>query len=312
MSTPPSRQTLDFSSCHKKIRLTDILSATAKWSTLGANQHTALPKIMAVLNTTPDSFSDGGLLYQHQRLNLSRVLDRVDILVSEGADMIDVGGESTRPGAAPVSLQEEMDRVVPVVEAITQRFDVGVSVDTSTPEVMVSAATAGASMINDVRALQRKGAIEAASASELPICLMHMAGEPTTMQQNPQYDEVVKEVTQFLLERAAVCEKAGIDRDNLLLDPGFGFGKTLDHNLQLFRGITELTELGFPVLVGVSRKSMIGAITGQSTEQRMVGSVAMAMLAARKGAAVLRVHDVAATADALNVSSAVDGDFNNI
>ncbi|MDP1520595.1 dihydropteroate synthase [Porticoccus litoralis] len=265
------------------------------------------PRIMGVLNTTPDSFSDGGAVHGRDgHLDMSRVLRRVEAMVEEGADIIDVGGESTRPGAASVTVAEELQRVVPVVEVITARFDVPVSVDTSTPEVMTAAAEAGASLINDVRALRRPGALQAAAETGLPVCLMHMSGEPDSMQQRPEYEDVVQEVKDFLAERVATCEAAGIGRDKLLLDPGFGFGKTLQHNLDLFRGLGELQQLGMPLLVGVSRKSMIGALLDKPVEQRMVGSVAMAMLAAQQGVSIVRVHDVSATADALKIMTAIE------
>lgn len=265
------------------------------------------PRIMGVLNTTPDSFSDGGAVHARDgHLDISRVLRRVEAMVEEGADIIDVGGESTRPGAAAVTVAEELQRVVPVVEVITARFDVPVSVDTSTPEVMTAAAEAGASLINDVRALRRPGALQAAADTGLPVCLMHMSGEPDSMQQRPEYEDVVQEVKDFLAERVATCEAAGIGRDKLLLDPGFGFGKTLQHNLDLFRGLGELQQLGMPLLVGVSRKSMIGALLDKPVEQRMVGSVAMAMLAAQQGVSIVRVHDVSATADALKIMTAIE------
>lgn len=265
------------------------------------------PRIMGVLNATPDSFSDGGAVHARDgHLDISRVLRRVEAMVEEGADIIDVGGESTRPGAAAVTVAEELQRVVPVVEVITARFDVPVSVDTSTPEVMTAAAEAGASLINDVRALRRPGALQAVADTGLPVCLMHMSGEPDSMQQRPEYEDVVQEVKDFLAERVATCEAAGIGRDKLLLDPGFGFGKTLQHNLDLFRGLGELQQLGMPLLVGVSRKSMIGALLDKPVEQRMVGSVVMAMLAAQQGVSIVRVHDVSATADALKIMTAIE------
>ena len=260
------------------------------------------PQIMAVLNTTPDSFSDGGaLLNDKHQLDLSLVLARVEQFLKGGAAIIDVGGESTRPGSVPVSVSEELDRVVPVIEAITKRFDVAVSVDTSTPEVMKESANVGAALINDVRALSRPGAIEAAALTGLPVCLMHMAGEPDSMQDKPHYNDVVAEVRDFLLARVRNCVQAGIHSSKILLDPGFGFGKTLAHNLTLFRNLDKFIALGFPLMVGVSRKSMIGTILDKPVDQRVTGSVAMAMLAAQRGAHVLRVHDVAATADALKI-----------
>ena len=266
------------------------------------------PRIMGVLNTTPDSFSDGGLLHARGGLlDMSRVLQRVEAMLEEGADIIDVGGESTRPGAATVLVEEEMRRVIPVVEAITRRFDVPVSVDTSTPQVIRAAADTGASLINDVRALRRPGALEAAAATGLPVCLMHMAGEPEDMQDNPDYRDILDDVRTFLLERIAACEAAGISREQILIDPGFGFGKTLSHNLQLFRELPELQKLGIPLLIGVSRKSMIGAILDKPVSERMVGSVAMAMLAAQRGAGIIRVHDVSATSDAFKILNMIEG-----
>lgn len=260
------------------------------------------PQIMAVLNTTPDSFSDGGSLYNDEsQLDLSLVLAQVEIFLQQGANIIDVGGESTRPGAEPISVAEELERVIPVVEAVSKRFNVAISVDTSTPAVMTESAKVGASLINDVRALGRPGALEAAAETGLPVCLMHMSGEPGSMQDDPQYDNVVQEVCDFLLARVGQCVEVGIDTGKILLDPGFGFGKTLAHNLTLFRHLDQLVALGFPLMVGVSRKSMIGAILDKPVDQRIIGSVAMAMLAAQRGAQILRVHDVSATADALKI-----------
>jgi len=265
------------------------------------------PCIMAVLNITPDSFSDGGRFFaQNGQLDIPLVMTRVEALLAEGANIIDVGGESTRPNATPVSVSEELSRVIPIVEAINARFDVPVSVDTSAPEVIAAAARAGAAMINDVRALQCPGALEAVAIAGLPVCLMHMSGEPRMMQNNPCYRDVVQEVETFLLARVNACVAAGITPENILLDPGFGFGKTLEHNLTLFRSLSELRALGFPLLVGVSRKSMIGAILDKPVDQRMVGSVALAMLAAQQGVGILRVHDVAATADVLKIMRAVE------
>ncbi len=265
------------------------------------------PCIMAVLNITPDSFSDGGRFFaQNGQLDIPLVMTRVEALLAGGANIIDVGGESTRPNATPVSVSEELSRVIPIVEAINARFDVPVSVDTSAPEVIAAAARAGAAMINDVRALQCPGALEAVAIAGLPVCLMHMSGEPRMMQNNPCYRDVVQEVETFLLARVNACVAAGITPENILLDPGFGFGKTLEHNLTLFRSLSELRALGFPLLVGVSRKSMIGAILDKPVDQRMVGSVALAMLAAQQGVGILRVHDVAATADVLKIMRAVE------
>lgn len=263
------------------------------------------PLIMAILNTTPDSFSDGGSLHREGRLNSEAVLARCEQLVTAGADLIDIGGESTRPGADPVSVAEELDRVIPAVETVAARFDVPVSVDTSSAEVMTAAALAGAQMINDVRALTRPGALEAAVRTALPVCLMHTKGEPRSMQSDPQYRDVVAEVLDYLLDRLDACVLAGIPRERLLLDPGFGFGKTLDHNLALFASLPRFVATGQSVLVGVSRKSMIGQTLGRPVSERVHGSVALALMAAQQGAAVVRVHDVAATRDVLAMHSAV-------
>lgn len=264
------------------------------------------PVIMGILNATTDSFSDGGRLFRGNQLQLDLVLERVETMVREGAEIIDVGGESTRPGAVSVSVEEELSRVVPVVEAIRSRFDVIVSVDTSSAEVIRASALAGAGLINDVRALQREGALQAAAASGLPVCLMHMQGEPGTMQKNPQYRDVTAEVIEFLQERVDRCEAAGIPAERLVLDPGFGFGKTLEHNLQLLRELPKLVSLGFPVLVGLSRKSMIAKLLGRELHERLPASVVLATLAAQRGARLIRVHDVAATHDALQILSAIE------
>tara|TARA_R110002110_G_scaffold362241_1_gene571994 strand:- start:55002 stop:55802 length:801 start_codon:yes stop_codon:yes gene_type:complete len=254
---------------------------------------------MGVLNSTPDSFSDGGTLYRDSRLDLDLALGRAADMVEQGAAILDIGGESTRPGAAPVSVQQEMDRVLPVLERVVAELDVVVSVDTSSPELMAAAAAAGAGMLNDVRALTREGALAAAAASQLPVCLMHMQGAPDTMQQAPQYDDVIAEVSAFLLERVAVCSRAGIPRERVLLDPGFGFGKSVAHNLYLLRHLSQFTELGFPLLVGLSRKSLIGKLIGRAVNERLPASLALAVLAAERGASIIRTHDVAATADAV-------------
>ena len=263
------------------------------------------PLVMAILNLTPDSFSDGGDLYRGDKIDLDTVLYRARHLIDEGADLLDIGGESTRPGADKVELSAELARVLPVLEALGSRFDIPLSVDTSSPELMAEAASRGAGMLNDVRALQRAGALEAAAASNLPVCLMHSLGEPQVMQDNPQYRDVVVEVVTFLRQRIDVCEKAGIGRSRLVLDPGFGFGKTLEQNLSLFRALSTLVAEGLPLMVGVSRKSLIGAILNKPVEQRVYGSAALAVLAAQAGAAIIRVHDVAATVDSLKVLEAV-------
>lgn len=252
--------------------------------------------LMGILNVTPDSFSDGG-----SWLSAEQALRQARTMVEEGADIIDVGGESTRPGAAEVSAAEELDRVLPVIERLRSELDIPVSIDTSKTEVMLAAVQAGAGMINDVNALRAEGALEAAVSLGVPVCLMHMQGQPRSMQQQPQYDDVVAEVSTFLLQRADALIRAGFRERDIVLDPGFGFGKSLDHNVALFRAIPQLVALGYPLLVGVSRKSMLGAITGQSVDSRVHASVAAALLAAQAGASILRVHDVKATLDALKV-----------
>jgi len=255
---------------------------------------------MGVLNLTPDSFSDGGLF-----LDPRRALARARQMQGEGADIIDCGGESTRPGSRPIALQEELDRVVPVIEALSEQIDVPVSVDTSKPEVMVAAVTAGARMINDVFALRADGALGVAARLGVPVCLMHMQGSPRTMQAAPSYGDVVSEVRAFLQQRVEACLGAGLPPERLVVDPGFGFGKTFEQNLDLLCGLKRFAELGLPVLVGLSRKSMIGQILDKPVADRLYGSVAAALLAAEQGAHIIRVHDVGPTVDALEVWSAV-------
>ena len=257
--------------------------------------------VMGILNATPDSFSDGGRYSQ-----LDAALRHAEAMVQAGATLIDVGGESTRPGARPVSASEEVERVAPLVEVITRELDVIISVDTSTPEVMLATAGLGAGLINDVRALQRPGALEAAASTGLPVCLMHMLGEPGTMQNDPHYDDLVGEVCAFLAERMKQCVAVGIGQQQIILDPGFGFAKTLEHNLSLFKHMEALHALGRPLLVGVSRKSMIGAVLGRPVDQRLSGGLALAVLAMAKGARILRVHDVAETADVVRMIAAVE------
>jgi dihydropteroate synthase len=259
------------------------------------------PLVMGVLNVTPDSFSDGGHF-----VHLEAAIGHGLAMISAGAALIDVGGESTRPGAAPVSLEEELARVVPVVRALSSAAAV-ISIDTSKPEVMAEAAAAGAGLINDVRALRAPGALAAARDSGCAVCLMHMQGEPRTMQQAPVYADVVAEVAQFLTARLAACRAAGIAEGRLLIDPGFGFGKTFEHNLTLLRGLPRLTRLGVPLLAGLSRKSMVGTLTGRAAGERLYGSLALAVYAALSGARVIRAHDVAATVDALKVVAALEG-----
>ncbi|MBZ2169015.1 MULTISPECIES: dihydropteroate synthase [Marinobacter] len=256
--------------------------------------------VMGVLNVTPDSFSDGG------RFNRpDAALVRARQMVSEGAGFIDVGGESTRPGAAPVSVQEEMDRVCPVVEKIASELDAVVSVDTSSPEVMTEAVRLGAGLLNDVRALRRDGALDAAARAGVPVCLMHIQGEPDTMQLRPEYRNVRREVSAFLTERVRAAELAGVKPENIVLDPGFGFGKTLDHNLQLLAALEQFHLLGHPLLVGMSRKSMLGAITGREVGERLSASLAAATISAMKGVSIVRVHDVRETVDAVKVVTAM-------
>lgn len=259
------------------------------------------PLIMGVVNVTPDSFSDGGR-FGDARLAIDHALG----LAEAGADLLDVGGESTRPGAAPVAVEEELRRVLPVVEALAAR-GLAVSVDTRKPRVMREAIAAGAAMVNDVMALREAGAIEAVAQSDVAVCLMHMQGEPQTMQKAPHYDDVVAEVRSFLTQRIEACEAAGIPRARLVIDPGFGFGKTLAHNLALLKNLGRLAELGVPVLVGMSRKSMLGALTGRPVAEREYAGIAAHLAAVARGAAIVRVHDVAAMRDALSVWQAIEG-----
>ena len=256
-------------------------------------------RICGIVNVTPDSFSDGG-----RWLDPQAAIAHGLALVEEGADLLDVGGESTRPGAEPVDDAEELRRILPVIEALASRVAVPVSIDTSKPAVMRAAVAAGAGMINDVRALRADGALETAAELRVPVCLMHMRGEPRDMQASPEYDEVVAEVHRFLTDRILACQFAGIDKRRILVDPGFGFGKSLEHNLALLRSLERFTEIA-PVLVGLSRKATIGALTGRPLQERVHGSVAAALIAAQRGAAIVRVHDVAATRDALAVWTAV-------
>jgi dihydropteroate synthase len=259
------------------------------------------PRIMGVLNVTPDSFSDGGQLADSDAA-IARALE----LIAAGADVIDIGGESTRPDATPVNVEEELRRVIPVIEALAASTRVPISIDTSKPEVMRAAVAAGAGLINDVYALRQPGALDAAAESGAAICLMHMQGDPGSMQQAPSYDDVCAEVQRFLTDRILACQFAGIDKKRIVVDPGFGFGKNLQHNLDLLARLETFKQLGCPILVGLSRKRMIAALTGrEALEQRMVGSVVAAMIAVQRGAALVRVHDVAATRDALNVWQAV-------
>jgi dihydropteroate synthase len=255
------------------------------------------PRIAGIINVTPDSFSDGGSF-----LGPDHAIAHGLKLVEEGADMLDIGGESTRPGAEPVSAQDEIARVVPVIEALAKQTSVPIAIDTSKPEVMRAAVAAGAGFINDVRALRQEGALDAAAELKVPVCLMHMQGEPRTMQDAPHYDDVVSDVRRFLAGRIFACEMSGIDKKRIVVDPGFGFGKTFEHNLALLRGLDQLAALGVPLLVGLSRKAMIGKLTGRDDPaQRAAGSAAAALIAVQKGASIVRVHDVAVTRDALAV-----------
>jgi len=263
------------------------------------------PAIMGVINTTPDSFSDGGTLYRGNSLDLDLAMARARDMVEAGAAILDVGGESTRPGARPVPAAQEMDRVLPLVERLSRELEVVVSVDTSSPALMTQAAALGAGLINDVRALGREGALDAAAATGLPVCLMHMQGDPGTMQQAPSYRDVVADVGDFLQRRVAACVAGGIGRERLLLDPGFGFGKTVQHNLELLRGLPRLAALGLPLVAGFSRKSMIGKLLGRDVAQRLPASLALAVLAVERGAAIIRTHDVGATVDAVAMWTAL-------
>ena len=259
------------------------------------------PLIMGIVNVTPDSFSDGGL-----HLQRDDALAHAHQLIAEGADILDIGGESTRPGARPVGLQEEMDRVLPVIEGL-RGASVPISIDTFKPGMMEAAIAAGAQMVNDINALQDAAAMKVVAASNAAVCLMHKQGDPQTMQEQPHYQDVVAEIRTFLGERIAAAEAAGIQRDRIVIDPGFGFGKTLAHNLTLLRELNKLTEPGVPILAGLSRKSMLGALTGQDAGQRLPASVAATLIAVQRGANILRVHDVRATVDALKIWNAVNG-----
>ena len=258
------------------------------------------PRVMGVLNVTPDSFFDGGRF-----VDVAASVSRGLAMVEEGAAIIDVGGESTRPGAAPVDAAEELARVIPVIEQLAARVSVPISVDTSKPQVMRAALAAGAGLVNDVRALEAPGALRAVADAGAAVCLMHMRGEPRSMQQDPQYDDVVAEVGRYLAGRVAACAAVGVGRERICVDPGIGFGKRPEHNLALLAGLDRIADPGIPVLVGVSRKSLIGIITGRPASGRLAGSVALAALAVLRGAAIVRAHDVAETVDAVKVASAL-------
>jgi len=256
---------------------------------------------MGILNVTPDSFSDGGKF-----TNIDAALQQVEQMIAHGAKIIDIGGESTRPGAAEVTEADEVNRVIPILKSIKQRFDVAVSIDTSKASVMTEAVNYGADMINDVRALQNKGCIEAVAQSEALVCLMHMQGLPRTMQDNPKYDDVVEDIKIFLSDRVESCINAGINKERIVLDPGFGFGKTLEQNYELLARMDEFSTMSLPVLAGISRKSMIGNLLQRPVEQRLAGSLATAIIAAQKGAKIIRVHDVKETVDALTILHTVN------
>jgi dihydropteroate synthase len=265
------------------------------------------PKVMGILNVTPDSFSDGGELFRHHRVDLGALLKRAEAMVDAGAQLLDVGGESTRPGATPVSEEEELDRVLTAVEALVTRFDVIISVDTSAPRVMKESARLGAGFLNDIRAFQRPGALEAAAATDLPLCVMHMQGEPSTMQASPEYLDVLTDVRAFLEARIAACIGAGVEKGRIVIDPGFGFGKTAAQNFEMLARLREVSFDALPLLVGLSRKSMIASVLDRTPAERLHASVGLAMIAVERGARILRVHDVAATVDALAMWRALPG-----
>ncbi|WP_028863717.1 dihydropteroate synthase [Psychromonas aquimarina] len=261
----------------------------------------SVPKVMGILNVTPDSFSDGGRF-----ADKNDALKQAAEMVEQGAAIIDIGGESTRPGASDVALQQELDRVIPVIEKINKNLDCWISIDTSKAQVMQEAVNAGADLINDVRALREDGALLAAVKADVPVCLMHMQGQPRSMQSAPQYDNVVEQVKSFLLKRAQLCIENGMNKDNIILDLGFGFGKQLEHNFELLGATRSFVELGFPVLTGVSRKSMFGQLLNRDINTRLAGSLAGAMIAMQQGSQIIRVHDVAETVDVIKVLQAVN------
>ncbi|MCF6264763.1 MAG: dihydropteroate synthase [Xanthomonadales bacterium] len=258
------------------------------------------PQVMAVLNITEDSFSDGG-----RWLNPQRALERAIQMATEGAGIIDIGGESTRPGAIPVSIAEELERVIPVIEAISAAVEIPLSIDTSKAEVMTAAVAAGAGMINDVWGLRQAGALQAAAKAKVPVCIMHMQGQPENMQKQPHYENVLEEINAFFSQRISAVTAAGIETEKLLLDPGFGFGKTLEHNLSILANLDTFAHFKLPLLVGISRKSMLGEVTGADISDRMPAGIAAATIAVRQGAKIIRTHDVAATVQAMKLSYAV-------
>ena len=272
----------------------------SQFSCAGYRPDLNFPKVMGVLNVTPDSFSDAGQFY-----SLDEALERALVMEADGAAIIDVGGESTRPGATPVSVDEELGRVIPVIEAIRKESLIPVSIDTSKPEVMEAAIIAGADIINDVRALQAHGALDVVAQLQVPVCLMHMQGMPGTMQIQPKYHSVVDEIRFFFQQRIMACINAGILRENIIIDPGFGFGKTLKHNIKLLKNLSLFLDFDVPILVGVSRKSMLGMLLDAPIEKRLHGSIALAVLAVWQGASIIRTHDVKETFDAIHVCNAV-------
>lgn len=258
------------------------------------------PQVMGILNVTPDSFSDGGKF-----ADFEPALTQVQRMITDGATIIDIGGESTRPGAEDVSEADELARVIPVLKAIKERFNILVSIDTSKAKVMSAAIAAGADIINDVRALQNEGCLAALAASNIPVCLMHMQGLPRTMQNNPSYEDLINDIIVFFKQRIDACVNAGISRERIILDPGFGFGKTLEQNFHLLANLSKFSSLGLPILAGMSRKSMIGSLLNREVDQRLAGSISTALIAAQQGAHIIRVHDVQETADALNILKTV-------
>jgi len=259
------------------------------------------PQVMGILNVTPDSFSDGGNF-----LSVDKAVQHAHEMALQGAAIIDIGAESTRPGAQPVSVSEELDRILPVLTILKKELQITISIDTSKPQVMAEAVKCGANFINDVRALQAQDAITTVSGLDVPVCLMHMQGEPGSMQASPKYSNVVNEVTSFLLERVRICEAAGIGRDRIVIDPGLGFGKTLEHNMSILKHLSEFAALGLPVLIGASRKSMIGAILDEPVDRRVFGGIAIVMAACLSGVSIIRTHDVKATSDAIKIYQAID------
>lgn len=286
--------------------MSEATSAGAVFHCAGLRLDLRTPQIMGVLNITPDSFSDGGQLFDGRAINADALCARAEAMLAAGAAVLDIGGESTRPGALPVSEGEELDRVLGALHILRARFDVIISIDTSTASVIRESAAGGAGLINDVRALRRDGALAAVAETDLPVCLMHMQGEPETMQQRPDYVDVVSDVMAFLESRVTACVGAGIGRGRIMLDPGFGFGKTLAHNFQLLGGLDRLCSMGFPVLAGLSRKSMISGVLDRNIDERTAASVGLAVIAAQKGARLIRAHDVAETYDAIAMVRAME------